>query len=103
MRTIKYDKLIRDKILEVIRAKGVEPKFRIASDDEYWGKLKEKLQEEVSEFLESGEVEEIADILEVIDAICEYKDINMNELTALKKNKSDQRGAFKKRIILEEA
>ena len=73
------------------------------AEEEYWQKLKEKLQEEVDEFLKDGNPEEIADILEVIDAICNYQKINKQELRAIKDKKAEERGRFEKRIILEQA
>ena len=99
----RYDKLVRDKIPEVIRRKGIEPKTHIATDEEYWAKLKDKLTEEVKEFLASENAEEIADILEVIEAICDRKGFRMEEVLRLKSVKLEQRGAFKEKIILEES
>jgi predicted house-cleaning noncanonical NTP pyrophosphatase (MazG superfamily) len=100
---MKYDKLVRDKIPDIIKSKGEEVKFRIAAEAEYWNKLKEKLDEEVKEFIESESIEEIADILEVIDAINSFKNFNTEELQKIKKEKFNKRGGFNKRIILEES
>jgi len=72
------------------------------NNDEYFEKLKEKLQEEVNEFLEKENIEEIADILEVINAICDFKKIDEIKLENLKKDKAEKRGKFKDKIILEE-
>lgn len=99
----RYDKLVRDRIPEIIKKKGTVPKTHVASDDEFWLKLKEKLTEEVKEFLASETPEEIADILEVLDAICERKGYRMEEIQRLKEVKVEQRGAFKEKIILEES
>lgn len=99
---MKYNKLVRDNILEVIRYKGGNPLFHIASDEEYWLKLKEKLQEEVNEFLESEKVEEIADIMEVIEAILIYRRISSSQILKIKKKKFEERGSFNKKIVLEE-
>jgi len=99
----KYDKLVRDRIPEIIRKKGTEPKTHVAGDDEYWRKLKDKLGEEVKEFLVSESAEEVADILEVLEAICERKGYRMDEVQRLKSVKVAQRGAFKDKIILEES
>ena len=99
---MKYNKLVRDKIPEIIKQKGTMPVTHIASESEYWQKLKEKLQEEVSEFLESESIEEIADILEVLEAIYEVKKFSQNEIQKVKEEKVHTRGSFKNKIILEE-
>lgn len=98
-----YNKLVRDNIPEIILATGMTPTVHCADDTEYWEKLREKLQEEVNEFLtESNETEELADILEVIDAICEHKGVDRVTLQETQKRKRETRGGFKKRIILEQ-
>jgi predicted house-cleaning noncanonical NTP pyrophosphatase (MazG superfamily) len=98
---MKYNKLIRDKIPEIIRKKGKEPIIHIANKKEYWQYLKQKLKEEVDEFLKRGDKEELADILEMIYAICDFKKIDKKELEKLRRKKAEKRGKFKKRIILE--
>jgi len=82
---MKYNKLFRDKLPEIIKEKGEIPITHIAEDKEYWIKLKEKLSEEVQEFLEESTEEELADILDVVDAICDFKKINKEDLENLKK------------------
>jgi predicted house-cleaning noncanonical NTP pyrophosphatase (MazG superfamily) len=99
---MKYNKLVRDKIPEIIKSKGAVPISHIANDEEYRQKLKEKLQEEVDEFLKDSNQEELADILEVIYALCEFEDIDFNQLELLRKDKSQKRGGFKDKIILDE-
>ena len=99
---MKYNKLVRDKIPEIIKQKGLTPTTHFANDEEYWRKLKEKLQEEIDEFLDKSNEEELSDILEVIDAICEFKKIDKDKLESLRKKKSEERGKFKERIILDE-
>ena len=100
---MKYNKLVRDNIPEYIKSKGKVPITHIADETEYWQKLKEKLQEEVNEFLKDGNIEEIADILEVIDAIANYKKFSREDIGRIKEKKAEERGKFKDRIILEEA
>ncbi len=97
----RYNKLVRDKIPKIIVSKGGIAITHIAKDSEYWMKLKEKLLEEVNEFLSSESLEEIADILEVLDAICEYKKFRKKKLGRIKRDKAKERGCFKNRIILE--
>ncbi len=100
---MKYNKLVRDKIPEYIKSKGGTPITHIANDKEYWEKLKEKLQEEVSEFMKDSSIEEVADILEIVDVICEYKGFSREDLQKTKEKKAKDRGKFKDRIILEES
>ncbi|MDD3102440.1 MAG: nucleoside triphosphate pyrophosphohydrolase [Patescibacteria group bacterium] len=100
---MKYNKLVRDKIPEYIKSKNGVPIILIAGNKEYWQKLKEKLQEEIKEFSESETIEEMADILEVINAICDFKKFDKKKLEAVRKKKVKERGAFKKKIILEES
>lgn len=100
---MKYNKLVRDKIPEYIKSKGGAPLARIADDEEYWQKLKEKLQEEVDEFTRAETIEEMADILEVIDAISDFKKFDKEELQKVKDKKAKERGKFKNKVILEES
>lgn len=99
---MKYNKLIRDRIPEIIIKDNKNPVTHIAGDKEYWSKLKEKLEEEVKEFQGKEDEDELADILEVINAICDFKQINKESLEDLRKKKAFDRGAFNKKIILEE-
>ncbi len=99
---MKYNKLVRDKIPEIIKKHGEIPITHIASEKEYKEKLKEKLQEEVNEFLESEDIEELADIIEVIYALCDFYKIDKEKLKKIGKKKAEKRGGFKEKIILEE-
>lgn len=98
---MEYDKLIRDKIPHIIEKTGKKPVFHKAFDDEYWLKLKEKLKEETCEFIENEDKEEIADILEIIEAICDFKKIDKNELEIIKNKKTSERGKFTEKLILD--
>lgn len=100
---MKYNKLVRDKIPEIIKARGEKFKIHIAGDREYWKKLKKKLLEEIKEFEKNETACEMADILEIIDAICKYKKFNRRKLEIVKKEKAKKRGGFEKKIILEES
>jgi predicted house-cleaning noncanonical NTP pyrophosphatase (MazG superfamily) len=94
-------KLVRDKIPQIIEANGDIAQTYIADEAEYMMRLKEKLQEEVNEYLVDENKEEIADILEVIDAICLAKGFDKTEIEKIKIEKKEKRGSFTKRIILE--
>ena len=100
---MKYNKLVRDKIPEYIRKKGGKPVIHVANEAEYWQKLQEKLTEEIEEFKKDPNIEEFADLLEVIDAIADYKKFDRNEVTKARENKAAERGKFKDRIILDES
>ncbi len=95
---MRYNKLVRDKIPEYIRKKCGTPITHIARGKEYWEKLKEKLLEEIKEFSESETIEEMADIQEVIDAMCRYKKFSRGKIEIIRKKKIGERGAFKKKL-----
>jgi len=98
---VTYNKLVRDKIPERIRAIGEAEESRFAVDDEeYWSKLKDKLREEVDEFIEKESLKELADITEVLYAICRFKAIEKEELLRIRKKRLRERGGFDERIIL---
>lgn len=100
---MKYDKLVRDKIPEYIRGKGGDPKSHVAETEEYWRKLKEKLLEEANELVEAENIEEYADVLEVLEAIRDFKQFSEQEIIEVKNKKAEERGKFAERIILEES
>ncbi len=100
---MRYDKLVRDKIPEIIRGNGDEPAMHIAEDEEYGTKLKEKLHEELAELIEAENADEAADLLEVLEAFMTLKGISMSDVLETQRVKKEKRGGFEKRIILEEA
>ena len=96
-----YDKLIRDKIPGIIAAKGERAETHTASDEEFLKKAKEKISEELSEFLESNKVEELADLLEITYAVASALGTSEGELNKIRQEKLTKRGGFNKKIILE--
>ena len=91
-------KLVRDKIPEIIEASGATPLTRILETEEYLACLETKLDEEVSEYHESKQVEELADILEVVYALAEAQGCSRKQLLAVYEKKNAARGGFAKRI-----
>jgi Uncharacterized conserved protein len=102
MATKLYKKLIRDRIPEIIEASGKTCVCETLSDEQYIEKLNEKLLEEVQEYLESGTVEELADIGEVMHAILDFKGIPLEEFQRIRMEKLQGRGGFKKKLLLKE-
>ena len=97
-----YSKLVRDKIPAIIVAdNGKTCKTRIMEDDEYLESLNTKMQEELKEYLESGDVEELADLEEVLRAILDVKKVSYEEFEKIRNAKVEKRGAFKEKIFLE--
>jgi predicted house-cleaning noncanonical NTP pyrophosphatase (MazG superfamily) len=93
-------KLVRDKIPQIIRSKGLEPVIYTAGTEEYSARLRDKLQEEVDEFIGSGsDPEELADILEVLYALAEQVGTDRQQLEKLRAAKAEERGGFADRII----
>ncbi len=96
-----YNKLVRDNIPQIIENNGEKPITRVLDNDEYGTQLKTKLQEEVNEFLQDESIEELADILEVMHGLLQYKGKTFDDLEKVRKDKFDKRGGFAKKIFLE--
>lgn len=96
-----YNKLVRDRIPEIILKDNELPSTRILNDEEYIQELNKKLQEEVNEYLEAENIEEMVDILEVIRAILDFKGVTYEEIEEKRIKKATKRGAFKEKIYLE--
>ena len=96
-----YNKLVRDKIPEIIENDNLIPITKILNFEEYKKELNKKLLEEVNEYLIDDNIEELADVLEVIYNILYTKNINIEALENLRKQKEIKRGSFKKKIYLE--
>ncbi len=97
----KYDKLVRDKIPEIIGNNGCNAKFQILSEEDYIAALDQKLLEEVKEYQADKSLEEMADVLEVLYAICNARGYTIDELEAKRQEKNIDRGGFEKRLFLE--
>ena len=96
-----YNKLVRDKIPQIIQSNNEVCKTRVLDDKEYLEQLNIKLQEELKEYIESGEVEELADLEEVLRAILDAKQVSYADFEVIRQNKVSKRGAFKQKIFLE--
>lgn len=95
-----YDKLVRDRIPEIIEASGKKPVTRVADDGEYKSYLRQKLVEEVEEYMDSGNPEELADIMEVITALGRASGVPFDALLDMADSKRHSRGGFNDKIIL---
>ena len=100
MSTIKFDKLIRDRIPEIIRNANKTAVTEAIPPTEMLDALDHKLQEEVSEYLESRAVEELADVLEVLHGIAYHTGISWNEIEAVRLQKKAERGGFEQGLRL---
>ena len=93
-------KLVRDKIPAIIEAKGKKAEIRILSGDEYTAALEQKLDEEAGEFHKDRNLEELADILEVVYALAEDLGHSKEELLETYEKKHQERGGFRDRVFL---
>jgi|AntRauTorcE11898_2_1112593.scaffolds.fasta_scaffold19152_2 predicted house-cleaning noncanonical NTP pyrophosphatase (MazG superfamily) len=96
-----YDKLVRDRIPEIIEADDETPITHVADDEEYARRLREKLDEEVGEYRESGRPEELADVLEVVYALGRAHDLSEDELREKRRQKATERGGFDDQVVLD--
>jgi len=94
-------RLVRDKIPEIIRRDGKKAKTRTATKKEFWGKLKEKLKEEVNDFVKTENKEELVDIYEVLNEIYKVMGLSKKKLAEIRKIKVRKKGKYKNKIILE--
>ena len=94
------EKLVRDNIPDIIRADGKEPSIRMATKPELDSLIRAKIVEEAYELLESGNIEEIVDILEAIDALLSHRNVDRESLVKLQTAKRIQRGGFSKGYVL---
>ena len=95
-----YNKLVRDRIPEIIEAQGERPNVRILGQEEYLNHLEAKLDEEVGEYHRDKNLEELADILEVTFSLAENLGYTREELLRTCEMKREKRGGFRDRIFL---
>ena len=97
---MQHDKAIRDKIPEIIQKDGYSCSVKTLSDEEFLEHLEKKLSEEVAEYQNDKNPEELADILEVIYRIAQLKGVSKEELEKIRIKKSEERGGFDKNLFL---
>ena len=95
-----YRKLVRDRVPEIIEADGKTCTWETLSDEAYLQLLDEKLNEELAEYQESKSLEELADLLEVMQAVVRARGWTSEQLEQLRADKAARRGGFEKRILL---
>ena len=96
-----YNKLVRDKIPEIIQNSGKTCAAYILTDEEYIEALESKLNEEVAEYQADKNLEEMADGVEVLHAICLARGYSLDDLEAMRAKKTEERGDFSEKIFLE--
>ena len=99
----KHNKAIRDKIPEIIEESGKKYNLKHLDDTSFLAELEKKLTEEVNEYAESKDVEELADLLEVIYRISELRGVSSDELDEIRKDKAEKRGKFDSNLFLIDA
>ena len=97
---IKYDKLIRDKIPEIIEQSGKKCIVEVMDNDTYIEYLDQKLNEELAEYQQDKSIEELADLLEVMYAVVAARGYSVEELERIRLEKAEKRGAFEKKLLL---
>ena len=97
-----YHKLVRDRIPEIIETDGKKCVCETLSDEDYISLLDQKLNEELAEYQESKSLEELADLLEVVQAVVKARGWTWEELEQVRADKASKRGRFEKKILLKE-
>ena len=96
-----YNKLVRDKIPQIIEADVKKAVARLLDDKEYFQELVKKVKEEIFEFEAKPSIEELADLKELIIAIREAMGIRAGHLEDIRRQKAASNGRFKNKIFLE--
>ena len=99
---ITYNKLVRDRIPEIIEASGKKYTIKILSDEDYLKMLDQKLDEELAEYHQDQNIEELADLMEVIRAAAVARGYSLEELERVRAEKAAMRGGFERKILLKE-
>lgn len=102
MKRIRYDKLVRDRIPEIIRAEGKDCTVEVLSDGDYLRFLDAKLNEELAEYQESKSLEELADLMEVLRAVVIARGWSWEALEQVRREKAEKRGGFERKLLLKE-
>ncbi len=97
-----YQKLVRDRIPEIIEADGKACVTEVLSDERYLQMLDAKLDEELAEYQESKSLEELADLLEVIQSVVTARGWSLEQLEQVRAEKASKRGGFRKKLMLKE-
>ena len=97
-----YHKLVRDFIPNIIEADGKACIYETLSDEDYISLLDQKLNEELAEYQESKSLEELADLLEVMQAVVKARGWTWEELERVRERKSVERGGFESKLLLKE-
>lgn len=100
MKTIKYNKLVRDKIPQIIEQDGKQVKIEKLKSNNLIKVLNQKLDEELAEYKENEEIEELADLVEVIYGILNHRGVSISEFESIRENKNNERGSFNEGILL---
>ena len=96
-----YNKLVRDHIPDIIKANGQTPLVRTLDEADFLSALDQKFREEMNEYLASGSLEELCDVLEVAHAIAKVRGYSEHDIDKLRSEKNKTNGAFEKRLFLE--
>ncbi|MDF1539388.1 MAG: nucleoside triphosphate pyrophosphohydrolase [Candidatus Thorarchaeota archaeon] len=94
------EKLVRDGIPELIRASGEEPEYRTVTGKELDLYLRKKIVEEATELVESGSIDELVDILEVVDAFMNLRKVDTGLIEMQRHAKRLARGGFDEGFVL---
>lgn len=102
MKAVHYNKLVRDRIPEIIHASGKTCTTKVLSDEDYIQAIDAKLDEELAEYHKDQNIEELADLLEVLRAVAVARGYTIEQLEQVREEKATKRGGFEKKLYLKE-